>query len=358
MVNSQLNSFILVGIEISMVVMLKKLLMLLFEFMVKKWCSYMVKLRKVIVVLVQIIDLQLNMCLLVKVVVILEKILKVGRIRMYILGWFQVQKRLMYIMVLLLSLLVKKCMFRQWLSDSRFSVVVRIGNEVMIRMLVKVQVQVKIGICISFMFGVCILNMVIRKLIFVSNVFILDICSVQMQQFIFILGLQVSFDSGGQVIQLVWVNLFRFSDMLISMVLIMSSQKFSELRKGNVMLCVLICSGMVRFIRLVMNGMVMKMIMIMLCVVKIWLQCFGGRQLWLVFLVRVSWLCIMIVLVKLWISMIRVMMMYIMLIFLWLIEVSYLVYRQVYLWQQVIVLIMLRFSRVMMVSVIMMMGLW
>lgn len=86
MVNSQLKIFMLVGIEMIIVVMLKKVLMLVFEFMVKKWCSYMMNDSMLMQVVVQIMFLQLNSVLCEKVVMILENILNVGRIRMYIFG--------------------------------------------------------------------------------------------------------------------------------------------------------------------------------------------------------------------------------------------------------------------------------
>ncbi len=57
MVNSQLNSFTPVGIEISMVATPKKPLTSPPEPMVKKWCSHTVKPRKVIAALAQTIDL-------------------------------------------------------------------------------------------------------------------------------------------------------------------------------------------------------------------------------------------------------------------------------------------------------------
>ncbi len=54
------------------------------------------------------------------------------------------------------------------------------------------------------------------------------------------------------------------------MALTTSSQKLSELRKGNATSRAPICSGTARFIRPVMNGMAMKMIIITPCAVKIW----------------------------------------------------------------------------------------
>ncbi len=55
------------------------------------------------------------------------------------------------------------------------------------------------------------------------------------------------------------------------------SHRLTAFSHGNATSRVPICSGMMRLISPVMNGIAMKKIMIVPCELKIWSKCSGGR---------------------------------------------------------------------------------
>lgn len=71
---------------------------------------------------------------------------------------------------------LKKFVLNKWFNIKSFNFIVNGGKVNNISEDVINVVYVNIGICMYVIFGVCILIMVIRKLIFLINVLIFEIC--------------------------------------------------------------------------------------------------------------------------------------------------------------------------------------
>lgn len=274
MVVIQLNIFILVGIVISMVVYMKNSLLVIGMLIMNMWCVQIMKERKVMLVVVQIIEVQLNSGLCVKVGMIVLIVLKVGRIMMYILGWLKNQNMCWNSIGLLLLVVLKKLVLKWMFISIMVIMLVSIGIIVISRNVVISQVQMNSGIFIRVMFGVCRLRMVVIMLIVFMIELILVRWMVKMKK-VMLCGVKVV-DSGVQKVQLKLGLLLGMNRVLISRLKVVgSSQKLKLFICGRVMFGVLIISGIIQLVRLMKVGIIVLKIMIRLCMVVIWLKNVG-----------------------------------------------------------------------------------
>lgn len=248
MVVIQLNILILVGMAISMVMYMQNRLFVNGSLIVNMWCVQIIKDKNVMEVVVYIMEVQLNNGLWVKVGMIVEMILKVGRIMMYIFGCLKNQNMCWNNIGLLLFVVLKKLVLKCWLVSIMVIVLVKIGIIVISRNVVINQVYMNNGIFIKVMLGVCRLKIVMIMLIVFMMEEIFIICIEKMKKFVEV-GLYLV-DRGVQNVQLKLGVLVMFRKdwiiVIISKLKVKGRiQKFQLLSCGNVMFGVLIISGII-----------------------------------------------------------------------------------------------------------------